>query len=174
MIQALRPLEWVLLGVAGLLGLLMVGILSSIGDAPQWLPAPEAGTRTQAAAKLLIAPSATLDSLAGTWQAPLFSPDRSPDAAVGQAEASSLSSLKLTGIVLDGDLRVALLKRADGPPLKVQQGQTLPNGWTLEHLTPRDARFVLDGRTQTLSLRALRLPAPSTTPPITLPHEPTP
>ncbi|MFL1415695.1 hypothetical protein ACI77M_05600 [Pseudomonas fildesensis] len=174
MIHALRPLEWLLLGVAGLLGLLMVGILSSIGDAPQWLPAPAADARANTAAKVLVAPSATLESLAGTWQAPLFSPDRSPDRAVGQAAVSSLSSLVLTGIVLDGDLRVALLKRADGPPLKVHQGQTLPNGWRLAHLTPRDARFVLDGHTQTLSLRALRLPPPSTTPPITLPHESTP
>jgi len=171
MINALRPLEWLLLGVAGLLGLLMVGILSSIGDAPEWLPAPEPDARANATAKVLVAPSATLESLAGTWQAPLFSPDRSPDRAVGQAAVSSLSSLTLTGIVLDGDLRVALLKRADGPPLKIHQDQTLPNGWRLEHLTPREARFVLDGRTQTLSLRGLRLPPPSTTPPITLPHE---
>ncbi|MGK9418329.1 hypothetical protein ACSSUR_19570 [Pseudomonas cedrina] len=171
MINALRPLEWLLLGVAGLLGLLMVGILSSIGDAPQWLPAPAPDTRANASATVLVAPEATLESLAGTWQTPLFSPDRSPDRTVGQASASSLSSLTLTGIVLDGDLRVALLKRADGPPLKVHQNQTLPNGWRLEQLTPREARFVLDGRTQTLSLRAPRLPAPSTNPPITLPHE---
>ena len=174
MISTLRPLEWGLIGVAGLLGLLMAGILSSIGDAPQWLPPPAPDTRANAATKVLVAPSATLDSLAGTWQAPLFSPDRSPDRAVGQGAVSSLSSLTLTGIVLDGDLRVALLKRADGPPLKVHQDQTLPNGWRLEHLTPRDARFVLDGRSQTLSLRALRLPPPSSTPPIILPRESTP
>ncbi|KTC21577.1 general secretion pathway protein GspN [Pseudomonas marginalis ICMP 9505] len=171
---ALRPLEWGLLGVAGLLGVLMVGIYSSLGDAPQWLPVPEPDARTNASAKVLVAPSATLESLAGTWQAPLFSPNRSPDRAVNQTEVSSLSSLSLTGIVLDGDVRVAMLKRADGPPLKVHQGQALPNGWLLENLTPRNARFVLDGRTQTLSLTTLRLPPPSTTPPITLPHEPTP
>lgn len=171
MIPALRPLEWLLLGVSALLGLLMVGILSSIGDAPQWLPTPDSDARANTSANTLVAPSATLESLAGTWQAPLFSPDRSPDRAVGQAAVSSLSSLTLTGIVLEGNLRVALLKRSDGLPLKVHQDQTLPNGWRLEQLTPREARFVLDGRTQTLSLRAPRLPAPSTTPPITLPHE---
>ncbi|NWD92521.1 general secretion pathway protein GspN, partial [Pseudomonas sp. K5002] len=90
MINSLRPLEWGLLGVAGLLGLLMVGILSSIGDAPQWLDKPASAVRANASAKVHVAPSATLESLAGTWQAPLFSPDRSPDAAVGQAEISSL------------------------------------------------------------------------------------
>ncbi|NWC95869.1 MULTISPECIES: general secretion pathway protein GspN [unclassified Pseudomonas] len=174
MINALRPLEWGLLGVAGLLGLLMVGILSSIGDAPQWLEEPASTVRANASAKDRVAPSATLDSLAGTWQAPLFSPDRRPDAAVGQAEISSLSSLTLSGVLLGSDLRVALLKRADGPPLNVHQGQTLPNGWRLEHLTPLHARFVRDGRTQTLSLSVPRLPPPSTTPPISLPHEPAP
>lgn len=174
MINSLRPLEWGLLGVAGLLGLLMAGILSSIGDAPQWLDEPASTARANASAKVRIAPSASLESLAGTWQAPLFSPDRSPDAAIGQAEVSSLSSLKLTGVLLDGDLRVALLKRPDGPPLNIHQGQTLPNGWRLEHLTPLHARFVLDGRTQTLSLSVPRLPPASTTPPISLPHEPAP
>ncbi len=174
MIPVLRPLEWGLLGLSGGLGLLMAVILSSLGDAPQWLPAPQPSSASTASAKVLSAPDASLDSLAGTWQAPLFSPDRSPDRAVGQTQASSLSSLVLTGIVLDGDLRVALLKPADGPALKVHQGQTLPNGWHLEQLTPREARFALDGRTQILSLKALRLPPPSTTPPITLPHEPTP
>ncbi len=174
MINALRPIEWGLLGLSAALGVLMLGILSSIGDAPQWLPEPAPSASASASAKVLAAPQASLDSLAGTWQAPLFSTDRSPDRAIGQAAVSSLSSLTLTGIVLDGDLRVALLKRADGPPLKVHQNQTLPNGWRLEHLTPRDARFVQDGRSQTLSLRALRLPPPSSTAPITLPHEPTP
>ena len=174
MIPLLRPIEWVLLGLSGLLGVLMVVILSSVGDAPQWLPDPEPKAAASASAKVLSAPDASLESLAGTWQAPLFSPDRSPDRAVAQAQASSLSSLVLTGVVLDGDVRVALLKPADGPALKIHQGQRLPNGWQLEQLTPRDARFVLDGRTQTLSLKALRLPPPSSTPPITLPHEPTP
>ncbi|TFY88063.1 general secretion pathway protein GspN [Pseudomonas nabeulensis] len=171
MIPVLRPIEWGLLGLSGVLGVLMVVILSSVGDAPQWLPEPEPTASANASAKVLSAPQASLESLAGTWQAPLFSPDRSPDHAVGQAQASSLSNLVLTGVVLDGALRVALLKPADGPALKVHQGQSLPNGWRLEHLTPRDARFALDGRTQTLSLKALRLPPPSTTPPITLPHE---
>ena len=174
MIPVLRPIEWGLLALAGLLGVLMLVILSSVGDAPQWLPDPEPMAAASASAKVLNAPDASLDSLAGTWQTPLFSPDRSPDHAVGQAQASSLSSLVLTGVVLDGELRVALLKPADGPALKIHQGQTLPNGWRLDHLTPRDARFVLDGRAQTLSLKALRLPPPSSTPPIPLPHEPTP
>lgn len=169
MIGALRPLEWGLLGLAGLLGVLMAVILSSIGDEPQWLPEPVA--RAHPAVSARVAPSVTLDSLAATWQTPLFSPDRSPDSVVGKARVSSLANLTLSGIMITSNLQLAMLKQADGRPLTVRLGQTLPNGWRLEHLTPQYARFALDGRTQTLNLYAKRLPPPSPRPPITLPRE---
>jgi len=153
----LRPLEWGLLGIAGLLGLLMAVILSSIGDEPQWLPA--APLATQPSANLQTPPTVALADLAGTWQAPLFSADRSPDRAVGKAQVTSLSNLTLSGIMITGNLQMAMLKQADGPPLTVRLGQSLPNGWRLEHLTPQYARFALDGRTQTLSLYGKRLPS---------------
>ncbi len=172
MIGVLRPVEWGLLGLAGLLGVLMAVILSSIGDQPQWLPEP--ATRAQPSAKVQVAPSVPLQSLAATWQAPLFSPDRSPDRTVENPQASSLVNLTLSGIMITGNLQMAMLKQANGRPLTVRLGQTLPNGWRLEHLTPQYARFVLDGRTQTLNLYAKRLPPPPTRPPITLPREPLP
>lgn len=172
MIGVLRPLEWGLLGLVGVLGLLMAVILSSIGDEPQWLPEP--GVREHSSARVRVAPSVALDRLAGTWQTPLFSPDRSPDRAVGNTQASSLANLTLSGILITGNLQMVMLKQTDGRPLTVRLGQVLPNGWRLEHLTPQSARFTLDGRTQTLSLYAKRLPPPSTRPPISLPREPLP
>ena len=172
MIGVLRPLEWGLLGLVGGLGLLMAVILSSIGDEPQWLPEP--AVREHASARVQVAPSVALDRLAATWQTPLFSPDRSPDRAVGNTQASSLANLTLSGILITGNLQMVMLKQADGRPLTVRLGQVLPNGWRLEHLTPQSARFTLDGRTQTLSLYAKRLPPPSTRPPISLPREPLP
>jgi general secretion pathway protein N len=75
--------------------------------------------------------------------------------------------------MIDGELRVALIRRADDPPLKVHQGESLPNGWKLEKLTPMQADFSLHGRIQSLSLKALRLPPPSKAPPISLPREST-
>ncbi|AZF48568.1 MULTISPECIES: general secretion pathway protein GspN [unclassified Pseudomonas] len=153
----LRPLEWGLLGLAGLLGLLMAVILSSIGDEPQWLP--EEPAPVQPAVNLQAPPTVALADLAGTWQAPLFSPDRSPDRVAGKARVTSLSSLSLSGILITGNLQMVMLKQADGPPLTVRLGQSLPNGWRLEHLTPQSARFALDGRTQTLSLYGKRLPS---------------
>ncbi|KAF2411113.1 hypothetical protein ACMSI6_15425 [Pseudomonas antarctica] len=172
MIGTLRPLEWGLLGLAGLLGVLMAVILSSIGDEPQWLPEPAA--RAHPSVSVKVAPSVPLESLAATWQAPLFSPDRSPDSMVGKARVASLANLTLSGIMITGNLQMAMLKQTDGRPLTVRLGQTLPNGWRLEHLTPQYARFALDGRTHTLSLYAKRLPPPSTRPPISLPREPLP
>ncbi|MGY2414308.1 hypothetical protein [Pseudomonas pergaminensis] len=172
MIGRLRPVEWGLLGLAGLLGLLMAVILSSIGDEPQWLPEPP--THAHPSTTVQVAPTVALENLAATWQAPLFSPDRSPDRVVGKAQVTSLANLTLSGIMITGNLQMAMLKQVDGPLLTVRLGQALPNGWRLDHLTPQYARFSLDGRTQTLSLYAKRLPPPSNRPPLTLPREPLP
>ena len=173
MIGSLRSTEWALLGLASVLTLVIAGILGGVGDSPDWLPEQAPRNPKDAGAKAHAAPSATLESLSGTWQAPLFSTDRSADRSTQQAQASNLAGLTLTGVMIDGELRVALIKRADGPPLKVHQGQALPNGWKLEKLTPTQADFSSGGRTQSLSLRALRLPPPSNTPPISLPREST-
>ena len=156
MISRLRPVEWGLLGLSGLLGLLMAVILSSIGDEPQWLP--EAPAHAHPTAQVQVAPSVPLENLAATWQAPLFSPDRSPDRVVGKAQVTSLANLTLSGIMITGNLQMAMLKQTDGRALTVRLGQALPNGWRLDHLSPQYARFSLDGRTQTLSLYGKRLP----------------
>ncbi|MBI6633385.1 general secretion pathway protein GspN [Pseudomonas paralactis] len=166
MIGALRPLEWGLLGLAGLLGVLMAVILSSIGDQPRWLP--QAPVTSQPAVTVQAAPVPALQALASTWQTPLFSPDRRPDSVVGKTQVASLANLTLSGIMITGNLQMAMLKQAGGPPLTVRLGQTLPNGWRLEHLTPQYARFALNGRTQTLSLYGKRLPL------ISHPREPLP
>lgn len=173
MIGSLRSTEWGLLGLTAVLGLVITAIVSGAASSPDWLPAQAPRSPNDNAGKAHVAPSANLQSLAQTWQAPLFSTDRTPDRSVGKAQASSLAGLTLTGIMIDGELRVALIKRADGPPLKVHQGESLPNGWKLEKLTPMQADFSSDGRTQSLALRALRLPPPSKTPPISLPREST-
>ena len=89
----LRPLEWGLLGLAGLLGLLMAVILSSIGDAPRWLP--EEPMHAQPSVSVQAAPTLALQDLASTWQAPLFSPDRRPDRVVGKTRVASLAMDKL-------------------------------------------------------------------------------
>ncbi|RMR05537.1 general secretion pathway protein GspN [Pseudomonas syringae group genomosp. 3] len=174
MTGSLRPLEWSLLALAALLAGLIALVLSGAAHSPDWLPEQAPRNPLDQKAQVHIAPSATLDSLANTWKTPLFSPDRSPDAAVRKAEqATSLAGLTLTGVIMDGSLRVALIKQASGPALKIRQGDRLPNGWTLDRLEPTQATFKLDERTQILRLPALRLPPPSSTPPITLTNDST-
>lgn len=173
MIGSLRPLEWTLLGTATLLAASIALVLSGSLHSPDWLPVPAPRTPTGPATPVHEAPKASLDSLSNTWKSPLFSTDRSPDIAVRQnAQATSLAGLTLTGVIIDGSLRVALLKESGGKPLKVRQGDRLPNGWTLEQLDPMQATFSLDGRSQALRLPAPRLPPPSSTPPITLTNDP--
>ncbi|MCD5995505.1 general secretion pathway protein GspN [Pseudomonas sp. CDFA 602] len=175
MIRSLRPFEWSLLGLAALLAGLVAMILSGVAHSPDWLPEQAPRNPTDQSAQVRSAPVATLDSLSNTWKTPLFSPDRRPDIAIrkADAQATSLAGLTLTGVILDGSMRVALIRQASGPALKVRQGERLANGWTLDTLEPMQATFSLDGNTQILRLPAPRLPPPSSTPPITLTNDST-
>lgn len=173
MMNALRPLEWALLGLATLLAALIALVLSGVAHSPDWLPEQAPRNLAHHSAQAPRAPEATLESLSNTWETPLFSTDRSPDRAVQQAnvQVTTLTGMTLSGVIIDGSLRVALLKQNDGPPLKIRQGQRLANGWTLDSVEPMQAVFSLDGRTQALRLPAPRLPPPSNIPPITLTND---
>lgn len=174
MTGSVGPLEWSLLGVASMLALLIALVLGGNFHSPDWLPAPEPRAAAGAAGPVQQPPKASLDSLSNTWEAPLFNPDRKPDPAVRQTDtqAINLSDLNLTGVIIDGSTRLALIKQSGGKDLKVRQGDRLPNSWTLQQLDPTQATFSLDGRFQVLRLQAPRLPLPSTTPPITLTIDP--
>lgn len=173
MIRSLPFFECVLTGIAAALGLGIAIIACGVGNSPEWLPEQALNHQADERAKALVAPTVTLQNLATSWQTPLFSTDRSPDRSTAHV-VSNLTGLTLTGVLITDELRIAMLKREGGVPLNVHQGQALPNGWTLETLTPTHATFSSQGRTQRLSLHALRLPPPSLTPPISLSHESTP
>jgi general secretion pathway protein N len=175
MIRSLRPLELALAVIAVLLLLLIGAVFSGLAHSPDWLPAQAPRQSSAAAEHATTAQNVELQSLANVWQQPLFSTDRSPDIALHKSQqASSLNGLSLTGVIINGDLQVAFIKQKSGPALKVRRGEKLPNGWTLQQLSPVQADFILEGRSESLSLSVPRLPPPSTTPPISLPHEPAP
>jgi general secretion pathway protein N len=172
MIRSLRPVE-LALGLSCVVLLMLIGLVwSGVGHSPDWLPAQaprDASTATQPA---MAAAPVELQSMSNVWRQPLFSPDRSPDVSVRkEQQATSLSGFSLSGVIINGDLRVAFIRQKSGPALKVRQGEKLPNGWTLQQLSALKADFVLDDRTESLSLLVPRLPPPSTEPPISLPHE---
>ena len=171
MTRSLHPLDWVLLGLAALLVAVIGLLLGGAVHSPDWLPPPAQRDSTLQTTPVHEAPMTSVQSLSNTWRTPLFSTNRSPDVAARQAgaqAASSLTGLTLTGVIIDGSMRVALLKQSNGAALKMKQGDRLVNGWTLERLDPTQATFSLDGRNQILSLPAPRLPPPLTIPPVTL------
>ncbi len=150
-----------------------VAIASGIGSGPNWLPPAAAHPLRAAPAAAIELPEVSLPSLAEAWQKPLFSPDRSPDQST-QGPSADLAGLVLTGVLINGDLQLALLRDGSGHTLRVHQGQAMANGWTLQQLSPLAAQFTRQGQTRSLRLPAPRLPAPSraamlTLPPVTAP-----
>lgn len=171
-------LERVLMAVALVLLALIALVLNGTWQSADWLPA-EPNHRPAVVAKTPSLSRVELPSLANSWQTPLFSVDRRPDLQQsGTQAASSLAGLTLTGVLLDGTVQLAFIKPATGPALKVRLNGPLPNGWTLRAISPTSATFGLGERNETLTVRRLRLPTPSTQPPLSLSredlHEPAP
>lgn len=146
-------------------------VLNGTWQSADWLPA-EPDSHQAIVAKTAPLTHVELSSLANAWQTPLFSVDRRPDLRQTASQAaSSLSGVTLTGVLLDGTVQLALVKPATGPGLKVRLNDPLPNGWTLRAISPSSATFELGERNETLTVRRLRLPAPSTQPPLSLSRE---
>jgi general secretion pathway protein N len=146
-----------------ILGSLAFVILDGYGSDPQWrepLPAAAAAANTHAA-PLLSMDELPEQRLAAIWQQPLFSPDRHPDAERSQGAETGLAGYALSGVVLDGAARWALLRQGQRP-LKLKLGQALDNGWVLSQLSARQASFSYQGQTRQLRIPILRLPPPET------------
>lgn len=170
--------ERVLVAVALVLLALIALVLTGTWQSEGWRPA-EPNHRPAFVAKAPTLARVELPGLASSWQTPLFSVDRRPDLQQsGTQAASSLAGLTLTGVLLDGTVQLAFIKPATGPALKVRLNGPLPNGWTLRAISPTSATFGLGERNETLTVRRLRLPTPSTQPPLSLSredlHEPAP
>lgn len=163
--------DGVMLGIALALLILIGLVLNGTWRAVDWLPAQTA-PRPLIVATATVLPRPVLSTLANAWQAPLFSPDRHPDATRPlDPAASSLTGLTLTGVLYNADVQLAFIKPANGPALKVRLNGQLPSGWTLDAITPTSATFSLGERHETLTVQRLRLPAPSSRPPLSLSRE---
>jgi len=104
------------------------------------------------------------------WQHPLFSPDRQPDLSNAGPGAVRLEGIHLTGVVVDGQTRWALLRLANQHNVKLRQGEALDSGWVLSQVEASTATFQRQGQAHTLNLPVPRLPAPGAGPLMTLPH----
>lgn len=161
------PLHAALGALALLLLALLAWLLTAPEPVPQWDAPARPGLPANVASSISLPPAPTLQSLANTWQAPLFSPNRQPDQANRQAPVAkaSLAGLRLTGVVINGPLRVALLKQ-DGRDISVREGAKLANGWLLKRVEPLNVQFEYQGQVQSLQLPAPRVPAAPQRPPV--------
>lgn len=165
--------------LAVVLALALAWVATGAGTEPSWLGPGETATDSAASGPASnaqpavnadrVPPPGGVETLANTWQAPLFSPSRKPDPPPRKAQSGvDLDGLKLTGIVLADGVRRALFKQADGKDLQLREGGELSGGWRLQHIENRAVQFEMDGRTQRLQLPAPRLPdigTPSSVPP---------
>lgn len=96
------------------------------------------------------------------WQHPLFWADRQSPAGGGDGAQGSSGELELTGVIMDGSLRVALLRdRASGKSFVLRPG-TEVGRWRLLRLSPRGAVLAGSGG-ERLDLR-LRSAVPAANP----------
>ena len=150
------------LSLAGL-GLLLAGCLAWLllggGSAPGTLEGEHPPEPLAATNSLGVPGKVALPTLANTWQIPLFSAGRQPDAARAAATGGpGLDGLVLTGVVVVGDFRQALFKQPNGRDLVLRPGATLGNGWRVGSIEPTLVRFEQGVQTRELQLPRPRVP----------------
>lgn len=154
-----QPQVLLLALLALLLAVVVAWLWTGVGSQPQWLPELPPPVPATPPDSPQAAPPPSLQALAGTWQTPLFSPDRAPDKAAQSAQAApDLNGLRLTGVVIDGSVRHALFKQADGHDLSLREGAQLANGWHLQRVEAQAVQLELNGQQKRLLLPAPRLP----------------
>ncbi len=92
------------------------------------------------------------------WQHPLFSPTRTPEAALGNDRGSS-GDLQLTGVIMLPGLKMAILHdKSTGKDYQVVEGQPSRGSPTLVALHPRSA--VVESSGSHLQLQLIPGPSP--------------
>jgi hypothetical protein len=123
--------------------------------------------QTGAAAAVHRQPSTHVDELLATVLArPLFSSTRRPpqSAANGPSNAD-LGDTRLTGIVTEPGLHLAIFAVNGAKPLRLTEGEDV-SGWRIESITPREVSLSGPGGTKTLE--------PKVDPNLVAPPAPTP
>lgn len=147
-----------LLLAAVLLAGLALALLSARDESQPVASTPPVMVPAHETASALQAPS--LQSLAAAWQRPLFNPDREPDAQGVPASAGpDLSTFLLTGIIIEGDHRIALFKQQGGASLALREGATLKDSWRIRRIEPRRVELHNSSESRVLQLLTPRLPS---------------
>jgi hypothetical protein len=118
-------------------------------------------------------PQQTAKDVATIVARPLFSPTRRPRETAKSAGATDpeLSDVRLTGIVIEPDRRLAIFAVAGAKPRTLSLGEAL-NGWKLDSISPEEVSLSGPSGTRTLQpkidtklVRQARLPAAPAQPP---------
>ncbi|KAF1051127.1 MAG: hypothetical protein GAK43_02550 [Stenotrophomonas maltophilia] len=144
------------------LGLMAMGLSlwHTAGRALEWVPVAAPASVSADARVLESTDVSAAADLSPAWQQPLFSPQRQPDPVLATAQpgAPGMESFSVTGIVLTASLRITMLRQGSEPPVKVREGDQLPNGWSVAAIFDRHVLFKLDNREQTLWLSGAQPP----------------
>lgn len=145
--------------VAALLALLLIALWLGLGRGAHWGSAgdvPKLPALANATPPPVVPPLEHFDAV---WQHPLFSPDRTPQAAAGDDGASS-GNLELTGVIMQPGLNMAILHdKTSGKDYRVVEGRASRGGPSLVALHPRSA--VVDAAGSRLQLKLIPGPAPN-------------
>ncbi|HET7562485.1 MAG TPA: hypothetical protein VFJ87_08920 [Rhodanobacteraceae bacterium] len=153
-----RRLTPMLAVVAVLLALLLIALWLGLGRGAHWGgagDAPKLPGLANATPPPVVPPLEHFDAV---WLHPLFSPDRTPEAASG-ADGGSSGNLELTGVIMQPGLNMAILHdKTSGKDFRVVEGRTSHGGPTLVALHPRSA--VVDAGGTRLNLKLIPGPSP--------------
>jgi len=142
-----RVLVLIIAGCALFGGVIVVELSSDDGAASASAPValrPDAGTPPRA-------PGPRVGDLLATILArPLFSPTRQPAAHPDQPTGLDLGNVRLTGIVIEPGLHLAIFAVPDAKPIVRSEGEMM-NEWRLDSITPEEV--VLSGPAGTASLQ---------------------
>jgi len=126
-------------------------------------------------------PQEQVQDLLGTIIArPLFAPSRHPPdtPSSNRAAEDELKDVRLTGILVEPHLRLAIFAVSGAKPLALSEGEAL-NGWRLESILPQEVLLSGPGGARTLELKAdsklvrqARVPAARPKPPQAAPPGP--
>lgn len=161
LLRILKDSWYLVLSILVLLAILFY-VKTTTDTSVRWDPLPNPISVPPVTSSLPQRLPVLLEKYSAVWRMPLFTADRVPD-AVSQKKASaspapSFGNVKLTGVVLGGETRVAMLTGPGNLSGSYREGQSLPNGWVVTKIEERKIELGYGQTKQMLELAMLRLP----------------
>jgi len=144
-----RFLVMLLVACAAFAGLIVFEFVSDGADRVAFAPSPD---QVETKPKPRTQEPRVDDSVATVLAAPLFSPTRRPPESSGPSVDPEVSGVRLTGIVIQPDRRIAIFAASGTKPFVRSEGETL-NEWQLDSITPLAVTLSGPAGTRTLAPR---------------------